>query len=137
MGNMNNNPEHPDFGEPEDHLPDTRPATDHGPVEPVVPAPTDDAAPAPQDQKKPKVKGSVAGGTWVALILGLLLLIALLVFILQNQNSVELTMFAWSFSVPVGVGFLLAAIAGALIMALVGGVRMLELRRQVKRAKKL
>ncbi|MDO5097974.1 MAG: lipopolysaccharide assembly protein LapA domain-containing protein [Corynebacterium sp.] len=101
------------------------PAVDNLPAE--VPATT----PAPAS--KPAVKSSFAGGTWVALIAGALLLIVLLVFILQNQQPVDLTLFAWKFTFPAGVGFLLAAIAGALIMALVGGVRMLQLRRQIKK----
>ena len=87
----------------------------------------------PKQPKKPRptVQGSFAGGTWLALIAGCLLLILLLIFILQNQQSAELNFFSWHFQ------FLLSAIAGALIMALVGGVRMLELRRQVKKEKKL
>lgn len=85
---------------------------------------------------KPKVRGSVASGTWAALIIGALLLIGLLVFILQNQQQVQLNLFAWTFQFPIGIGFLFAAITGALIMALVGAVRMLELRRQVKKPRK-
>lgn len=97
----------------------------------------DDNAPATEPAApQQKVRGSLAGGAWVALILGTLLLIILLVFILQNQQQVALNLFTWTFSVPAGVGFLLAAIAGALIMAIVGGVRMFELRRQVKKARK-
>ena len=76
---------------------------------------------------------TLAGSTWVSMIIGALLLILLLVFIMQNQHSVDLTLFAWEFTVPAGVGVLLATIAGALIMALVGGVRMLELRRELKK----
>lgn len=110
---------------------------------------TDSAAVVPQDEaqagkpakptkstkpakpEKQLVKGSFAGGTWVALIAGALLLIVLLVFIMQNQEPVELVLFAWNFTFPAGIGFLLAAIGGALIMALVGGVRMFQLRRQI------
>lgn len=95
------------------------------------PAPVETTA--PEKPAKPKVKGSLAGSTWVAMIVGLFLLIALLAFILQNQQPVELKLWTWEFSFPAGVGFLLAAIVGALIMALVGGVRMLELRRQAKK----
>ncbi|MDU0477958.1 lipopolysaccharide assembly protein LapA domain-containing protein [Staphylococcus chromogenes] len=125
----------------------TYPTNDHEPFDNTDPTtlPTSEA-PAPReiDTKDPqpamrndaKVKGSVAGGTWVALIFGTLLLILLLIFIMQNQQSVNFSLFAWSFNVPAGVGFLLAAIIGALIMAIVGGVRMFELRRQVKRARK-
>ncbi|AZA09017.1 LapA family protein [Corynebacterium pseudopelargi] len=88
---------------------------------------------AQQRQEAKKVQGSLAGGTWVSLIVGALLLIVLLIFIMQNQEQVELEFFAWNFSVPVGVGFLLAAIVGALIMAMVGIIRMFQLRRQIKK----
>lgn len=81
-------------------------------------------------------KQTLAGGTWVALIVGALLLILLLVFIMQNQTTVELNLFAWTFQFPAGIGFLLAAITGALIMALVGGVRMFEYRRQLRKIRK-
>ncbi|AKK09078.1 DUF1049 domain-containing protein [Corynebacterium testudinoris] len=92
-----------------------------------------ETVPAPGHAPKQKVKSSLAGSTWAALIIGALLLILLLVFILQNQQAVELNLFAWSFSFPAGIGYLFSAITGALIMALVGGVRMLELRRQLKK----
>lgn len=90
----------------------------------------------PKAQNNQEIKSSLAGGTWAALIAGALLLIVLLVFILQNQQSVTLTLFAWDFTLPAGVGFLLAAIAGALIMAMVGIVRMFQLRRQIKKAQR-
>ncbi|WJZ03017.1 LapA family protein [Corynebacterium freiburgense] len=95
-------------------------------------APTKEVA-TKQQPEQAQVRGSFAGGTWIALIVGALLLILLLVFILQNQQETQLHLFAWSFSFPAGIGYLLAAITGALIMALVGGVRMIELRRQVKK----
>ena len=116
---------------------------------PTAPAhPTADTAPRTTTKKPAKksaespatpahpVKGSFAGGTWIALIAGALLLIVLLVFIMQNQNQVDLVLFAWNFRFPAGIGFLLAAIGGALIMALVGGVRMLQLRRQIIKTNK-
>lgn len=116
---------------------------------PTAPAhPTADTAPRTTTKKPAKksaespatpahpVKGSFAGGTWIALIAGALLLIVLLVFIMQNQNQVDLVLFAWNFRFPAGIGFLLAAIGGALIMALVGGVRMFQLRRQIIKTNK-
>lgn len=87
----------------------------------------------PTPAQPTKVKGSIAASTWIALIIGFLLLILLIVFILQNQQSVELNIFAWSGAFPAGIAFLLFAIGGALFMALIGGWRMLELRRQIKR----
>ena len=93
--------------------------------------PTKPTYPAMEAKQPSGVQGSFAGGTWIALIAGALLLIVLLVFIMQNQDQVDLVLFAWNFRFPAGIGFLLAAISGALIMALVGGVRMFQLRRQI------
>lgn len=85
-------------------------------------------------KEETKVKGSVAGGTWAALIVGALLLIVLIVFILQNQQEVEITFLQWTVHFPAAIAYLISAITGALIMALVGGWRIIELRRQVKKA---
>lgn len=93
--------------------------------------PTKPTYPAMEAKQPSGVQGSFAGGTWIALIAGALLLIMLLVFIMQNQDQVDLVLFAWNFRFPAGIGFLLAAISGARIMALVGGVRMFQLRRQI------
>lgn len=88
------------------------------------------------NQKQAQVEKSIAGSTWVALIIGAILLILLLVFIMQNQENVQLQLFAWEMNFPIGAGMLIAAITGALIMALVGGVRILQLRRQVVKTKR-
>ncbi|MHA2789238.1 LapA family protein [Corynebacterium sp. S7] len=90
-----------------------------------------------EETKPPaEVSHSLAAGTWAALIVGTLLLILLIIFILQNQQEVEMTLFKWSFQLPAAIAYLASAIAGALIMALVGGWRMFELRRQLKKAYK-
>lgn len=85
---------------------------------------------------KPRSGPTVAGGTWAFLIIGALLLILLLVFILQNQQQAEVNLFAFSWQFPAGVAYLICAIIGALITALVGGWRMFEMRRQIRRAKR-
>lgn len=88
-----------------------------------------------KQESKPnnKVKQTRTGGAWMALIMGIVALALLLVFILQNQDNVDVSLFAWEFSVPLGVGFLFAALFGAVIMACVGAVRMFQLRRQIKK----
>lgn len=116
---------------------DTAPrTTTKKPAKKSAESPATPARPAKGPKQPSAVKGSFAGGTWIALIAGALLLIVLLVFIMQNQNQVDLVLFAWNFRFPAGIGFLLAAIGGALIMALVGGVRMLQLRRQIIKTNK-
>lgn len=114
----------------------------------LPPAPgTDDTAIAPATEKaptpfhedkpakpvKPAKQGTAASSTWVALIVGALLLILLLVFIMQNQQSVQLNLFAWTWNFPLGVGLLLASIIGGLIMACAGIWKMFEMKRNHKR----
>lgn len=74
------------------------------------------------------VRSSRAGRTWTGLVVGSVALILLLVFILQNTESVGVSFLWWTFSLPLGVLVLFAAIVAALVMAIVGGIRMLELR---------
>ncbi len=78
----------------------------------------------------------VSGAMWIALLLGLLVLVLLLVFILQNNVPADFRYFGWSFSLPLGVAMLLAAVAGALIMGLVGSVRLFRLGHRVRKLEK-
>ena len=66
-------------------------------------------------------------------VLGVIVLILLLVFIIQNNVATRFEYMAWTFSLPLGVAMLLSAIAGALIMALVGSVRMFSLGHRVRK----
>ncbi|WP_374118863.1 LapA family protein [Allokutzneria sp. A3M-2-11 16] len=72
-------------------------------------------------------------GTWVAILVAIVVLIFLLVFILQNLTDVTIHFLGASFTWPLGVSLLFAAIAGAVLVALVGAARILQLRRQAKR----
>ncbi|MFQ6230694.1 lipopolysaccharide assembly protein LapA domain-containing protein [Nocardia sp. NPDC002869] len=89
--------------------------------------------PAVDTHRRKEMEKSRVGNAWVALIVAALLGIVLLIFILQNSESTEVEMLFWNFSLPLGVTILLSGIAGALVMALVGGVRIVQLRRAVHR----
>ena len=147
MTNPGTNPQNPDFQPASEGLNESL-AGEAPASAPVPPAEAEAAAgqsemelapasqPGQQKRAHQNVKSSVAGSTWAALIIGALLLILLLVFILQNQTEAQLVFFGWEWSFPIGIGMLIAAIAGALIMAMVGIVRMTQLRRQIKRGYK-
>ena len=115
------------------------PATDPGiPVVRVGPPepPTVPTAQPPQSQPpqpEPALGHSRSGGLWTGLILSAIVLIFLLVFILQNQISVTIRFLGFAGSVPVGVALLLAAIAGLLLVAIPGGMRIMQLRRAARR----
>jgi uncharacterized integral membrane protein len=68
-----------------------------------------------------------------ALIAGAIVLILLLVFILENTESVKISYFGAGFHMPLGVALLLAAIGGALLVGIVGTARIMQLRRSVRR----
>ena len=94
-------------------------------------------APASQAKqgKQPKqaLPHSRAGSWWTALIIGAALLIVLLVFILQNLDSHPIQILFWQWEMPLGVALLGAAILGVLITATIGGIRILQLRRQARK----
>jgi uncharacterized integral membrane protein len=87
----------------------------------------------PSGQSPDGLAHTRAAALWTGLVVGALVLILLLVFILQNLDAVPVNIFIWTFDLPLGVAMLLAAIAGALVMALAGGVRILQIRRAAKR----
>ena len=92
------------------------------------------APPAPRAETAPPTTrtGIAFGG----LIAGAIVLILLLVFILENTESVKISFFGASGHLPVGVALLLAAIGGALLIGIVGTARILQLRRHVRRQRR-
>lgn len=113
--------------------PSLRPAGD-GPVA-EGPVPEGPTVPTPTDQSLPQVPvpRSRSGILWTGLVLSALVLLFLLVFILQNNAPVQINFLGASGTLPTGVALLLAAIAGLLLVAIPGGLRILQLRRAARR----
>lgn len=63
-------------------------------------------------------------------------LVLLLIFILQNLRDVTVTYFGASGQLPLGVALLFAAIAGALVVAIVGVARLTQLRLNARRRRR-
>jgi uncharacterized integral membrane protein len=111
------------------------PATEP-PVSPLEePAATPGARPAPTTSRAPapRTKTGIAFGSLIA---GAIVLIVLLVFILENTESVKVNFFGASGDLPLGVALLLAAIGGALLTGIVGAARIVQLRRHVRRGRR-
>ncbi|TSD93531.1 DUF1049 domain-containing protein [Skermania sp. ID1734] len=102
------------------------------PEEPGEPAYT-----PPVDHGKIKIERTRVSWAWTGLVVGIIVLILLLVFILQNLDTVQIHLYFWDVSLPLGVTVLLSAIVGALIMTVVGGARIVQIRRVAKRGPKL
>lgn len=81
-------------------------------------------------------KGGLTTGTWIALILGALILVLLLIFVVQNNTTAQFQYFGAQFSLPLGVAMLVAAVAGALVMGLVGSVRIVQQSMTIRKLRK-
>ncbi|HWE91868.1 MAG TPA: lipopolysaccharide assembly protein LapA domain-containing protein [Pseudonocardiaceae bacterium] len=84
----------------------------------------------PQTRPSPaSVRHTRISGTWVAIIVAVIVLVFLLIFILQNLANATVSFLGAGGTLPLGVAMLLAAVAGALLVSLVGTARILQLRR--------
>jgi uncharacterized integral membrane protein len=70
---------------------------------------------------------------WIGVILSVVVLIFLLIFILQNPTMVPIYYLGVQGSLPAGVALLFAAILGALVVAVPGALRIIQLRREARR----
>jgi len=75
-------------------------------------------------------------GAWTAVVVGLVALLVILVFILQNQQSVQVSFLFFSGHLPLAVALLFAMILGALIVFAFGAARILQLRMVAGRARR-
>src|ERR1700682_1025481 len=75
-------------------------------------------------------------GAWTAIVVGLVALVVILVFILQNQESVDVTFLVFKGHLPLAVALLFALILGAVIVFAFGAARILQLRMVAGRARR-
>ena len=82
------------------------------------------------------LRGSRTSGFWVAVLVLVVVMLLLAVFILQNTQKVDVSFLGWQGSAPLSATLLIAAVAGALLVATAGLLRILQLRRRVKRVRR-
>jgi lipopolysaccharide assembly protein A len=95
------------------------------------------SAPPPPGAASPhrSVLHTRISGMRTALIAGVVALTVLVIFIVQNAHTVNLSFLGAHLVLPVAVALLLAAIAGALLMAAAGTARITQLRRALRRTR--
>lgn len=81
---------------------------------------------------KDPLRGSRTSGAWLAVIGLALLLLLLIIFILQNTQSVEVSFLGFDGHAPLAVSLLIAAVAGIVLAAVTGALRIIQLRRRVR-----
>ena len=107
-------------------------APSYSPGEPVTPAAGTTTAPR---AGAPERKVTRTGVIWAAVVAALVLLILLIIFILQNQELVLVKFLGFEGSVPLGMALFIAAVTGAVLVAVAGGARILQLRRNAYRSR--
>ena len=93
------------------------------------------APPTPRAPARKPVRTKISG-VRVALIAGTAVLIVVLIFIIQNAHAVSISFLGAHLHLSLAVALLLAAIAGALVMAAAGTARITQLRRIMRRGRR-
>lgn len=92
---------------------------------------------APRDEAVTRGGGVTrAGAAWTAVVAGLVLFILLIVFFIQNQDVVAVHFLGLTGPVPLGVALFIAAVAGGVVVAVTGAVRIIQLRSASRRARR-
>lgn len=71
-------------------------------------------------------------GAWTALTVGLVAVVAVLVFALQNLKSVEVTFISLHWNLPLAILLLLVSTLGGLIVFAFGASRIVQLRMKAR-----
>ncbi len=115
--------------EPEVTAPETdRPTQDR----PTQDRPTQDRPDTDRPAKDP-LRRSRTSGAWTTVVVAAVLLVLLIVFIVQNTDDVQVAFLGWEGTTPLAVALLVATVTGVVITALIGTLRIWQLRRRVKR----
>ncbi|MFI6424243.1 lipopolysaccharide assembly LapA domain-containing protein [Promicromonospora sp. NPDC050880] len=72
---------------------------------------------------------SRAGAAWVGICIAALLLVALIIFMLQNTQPVLVSFLGMQGSVPLAVALLIAGVGVGIIALVIGTIRIAQLRR--------
>jgi putative membrane protein len=114
----------------------TESVTPHAPTDTLPPTSVNGSAPLrPPAQVAPRRRrmSTRISGMRTALIVGIVVLIVVLIFIIQNAHTVSISFLGAHLRLSLAVALLLAAVAGALIMAAAGTARITELRHIMRR----
>jgi len=103
----------------------TEPAEGAAPRPPAAPLATSPARRVPRTR---------TGATWFGICVAALLSVVLIVFMLQNTSSVEVSFLWMEGSLPLALALLIAGVGAAIVTMVVGAARITQLRRLQRRA---
>lgn len=104
----------------------------HTPAEPVATAPPEANAQPPTKAPSRPAARTRASAAWLGACLAAAVLVVLIVFMLQNTGSVEVSFLWMSGSLPLAVALLIAAVGASLLTMAVAAARITQLRRRLR-----
>jgi lipopolysaccharide assembly protein A len=111
----------------------TSPSYPEGTTSTLPPPPTNGQIPPEPPKPQARPGHTRISGIRTALIAGTAGLIVVLIFIIQNTQTVNISFLGAHLRLSLAVALFLAAISGALLMAAAGTARITELRRIMRR----
>jgi uncharacterized integral membrane protein len=107
------------------------------PEDSVAPPPEQGTAPAtsaPPAATQQPVQRTRAASFWVSVVVTALLFIALIIFLAQNSDQISIHFLGWNGHLSEAVALLIAAVCGALLVAIPASIRIVQLRHGAKKA---
>lgn len=102
---------------------------------PETPIATSNHHPTPTGMThRGRIRSTRVGAWWTGSIIAALILVALLIFIAQNSHPVSVHYLGFDGEVSLAVALLLSAVAAALILAIPGTARIVQLRHALKKS---
>jgi uncharacterized integral membrane protein len=105
----------------------TAPAALAEPAEPAAAGPPPVTAPS-----RPPAR-TRASAAWLGVCLAAVVLVVLIVFMLQNTGSVQVSFLWMDGNAPLAIVLLIAGVGASLVTILVGATRITQLRRRIRR----
>lgn len=86
----------------------------------------------PIREQQNNLRRTARSRVWSLTLVTMILIIILLIFILQNSKTVQVSFLMFHGNLPLGIALLLAAVIGGLLVGVAGLARILELRHIAK-----
>lgn len=94
------------------------------------------ATPEPPEPPETSPAGPVSrtrtSAAWLGICLAAVILVVLIIFLLQNTSSVEVSFLWMSGNVPLAIALVIAGVGTSLLTVMVGAARITQLRRRIR-----
>lgn len=107
--------------------------TRHAPADPATTGPPQAPATPPLTSPTDRMPHTRTGATWFGICVAALLSVVLIVFMLQNTRSVEVSFLWMHGNLPLALALLTAGVGTAILTMVVGAARITQLRRLSRR----